>query len=93
MEARATMTHPRPSQPADDEAIVFRSQPATTEDTGLSFGQLVDLCVKTIYYGGRPSARDMSEQMALPFNVVDSILAFLKREQFVEVVGSIGLGE
>jgi hypothetical protein len=93
MEARATLTHPRPTPQADDEAIVFRSQPSSTEDTGLGFGQLVDLCIKTIYYGGRPSARDMSEQMTLPFNVVDSILAFLKREQFVEVVGSIGLGE
>ncbi len=31
--------------------------------------------------------------MALPFNVVDQRLSFFKREQFIEVVGSSGLGE
>ena len=71
----------------------FRPQPNSVEETGISFGQLLDLAVKTIYYGGRPSAREISNNMALPFNVVDSLLTFLKREQFVEVVGSSGLGE
>ncbi len=71
----------------------FRPQPNSVEDTGISFGQLLDLAVKTVYYSGRPSARDISEATSLPFNVVDQLLLFLKREQFVEVVGSSGLGE
>jgi hypothetical protein len=71
----------------------FRAQPTSVEETGISFGQLLDLAVKTIYYGGRPSARDISKAMALPFNVVDQLLGFLKREQFIEIVGSGGLGE
>lgn len=71
----------------------FRAQPSSVEETGISFGQMLDLAVKTIYYGGRPSARDISKAMALPFNVVDQLLGFLKREQFIEVVGSGGLGE
>ena len=71
----------------------FRPQPNTIDDTGISFGQLLDLCVKQIYYSGRPSARDVTESMALPFNVVESLLAFLKREQLIEVVGSVGIGE
>jgi hypothetical protein len=54
---------------------------------------MLDLAVKTIYYSGRPSAREISRGLALPFNVVDSVLTFLKREQFIEVVGSAGLGE
>ncbi|HEU0075948.1 MAG TPA: ATP-binding protein [Dehalococcoidia bacterium] len=71
----------------------FRAQPSSIEDTGVSFGQMLDLAVKTIYYGGRPSARDITKAMALPFNLVDQLLSFLKREQFIEVVGSGGLGE
>jgi len=71
----------------------FRAQPNTIEETGIGFGQLLDLCIKTIYYAGRPSARDISEAMALPFNVIDSLLGFLKREKLIEVVGSVGLGE
>ena len=71
----------------------FRPQPNSVEETGISFGQLLDLAVKTVYYSGRPSAREISVAMALPFNVVDQVLTFLKREQFIEVVGSSGLGE
>ncbi|HEX5368563.1 MAG TPA: ATP-binding protein [Dehalococcoidia bacterium] len=71
----------------------FRPQPNSIEETGISFGQLLDLCVKQIYYSGRPSAREITESMALPFNVAESLLAFLKREQLIEVVGSIGIGE
>ena len=71
----------------------FRPQPNSIEETGISFGQLLDLCVKQIYYSGRPSARDITESMALPFNVVETLLAFLKREQLIEVVGSVGIGE
>jgi hypothetical protein len=90
MEARVlTPNH----SPQDEDPIVFRVQPNSVDETGVGFGQLVDLCVKTIYYAGRPSARDLGDQMALAFSVLDSILTFLKREQYVEVVGSIGLGE
>ena len=77
----------------EEFTVPFRPQPNSVEETGIGFGQLLDLCIKTIYYGGRPSAREISEQMALPFNVIEPILAFLKREKFIEVVGSIGIGE
>jgi hypothetical protein len=79
--------------PFQEKDAPFRAQPNSVEDTGLSFGQLLDLCTKTIYYGGRPSAREISEAMALPFNIVETMLAFLKREQLIEVVGSSGIGE
>ena len=71
----------------------FRPQPNTAEETGIGFGQILDLCIKTIYYGGRPSARQIGEEMALPFSIVEPTLAFLKREQFIETVGSNGIGE
>ena len=74
-------------------AAPFRPQPTTVEETGISFGQLMDLCIKTIYYAGRPTARSVSESMELPFSVIETLLAFLKREKFIETVGSSGLGE
>ncbi len=85
--------HPTARQAAQDLDAPFRPQPNSAEETGISFGQLLDLTAKTIYYSGRPSARDISQAMALPFNVVDQMLSFFKREQFIEVVGSSGLGE
>ena len=91
MEAVAPMRQGDPG--VTEDTAPFRPQPNSVEDTGISFGQLLDLCIKTIYHGGRPSAREISEQMALPFNVVETILAFLKREKFIETVGSGGIGE
>jgi hypothetical protein len=76
-----------------DQDEVFCTQPATVEATGIDFGQLVDLCIKAIYFAGRPSARAISARIALPFPVVETVLAFLKKEQFIEIVGSAGVGE
>ena len=78
---------------ADEDDAPFRPQPNTVEETGISFGQLLDLCLKTIYYAGRPSAREISDSMALPFNVISVIVNFLKQEKLIEVVGSAGIGE
>ena len=83
----------KPAEPAAEAELPFLPQPETVEETGIDFGQLVELCVKTIYYGGRPSARAIAARMAIPFIVLEAVLAFLKREQFIEVVGSGGLSE
>ena len=72
---------------------VFIPQPQSVEDTGLLSGLLLDLCIKHIYFAGRPMARQISTHMMLPFPVVEELLDFLKREQYVEVVGSSGAGE
>jgi hypothetical protein len=82
-----------PSGKTTNYQTPFRSQPVTVEETGLGLGQLIDLCIKTIYYSGRPSAREICESMAISFNVMEGILAFLKREKIIETVGSSGLGE
>jgi predicted ATPase with chaperone activity len=77
----------------DPRQAPFIPQPQTVEETGLDFGLLVDLCIKTIYYAGRPQMREISSHLALTFHIVQEILGFLKREQLCEVVGSAGLGE
>jgi hypothetical protein len=94
MEATAPpLIRPHANGNPGDQDPPFRPQPNNVEETGIGFGQLIDLVVKHIYYGGRPTAREITDAMALPFNVVDAGLSFLKREQFIEVVGSSGLGE
>jgi predicted ATPase with chaperone activity len=80
-------------QEEDPRQAPFVPQPQTIEETGLDFGLLVDLCIKTMYYIGRPQARVISSQLGLTFHIVQEILTFLKREQLCEVVGSAGLGE
>jgi predicted ATPase with chaperone activity len=78
---------------AEPYAAPFVPQPQTIEETGLDFSLVLDLVVKSIYFSGRPSARQISSQVALQFSVIDEVLTFLKREQLAEVVGSSGMGE
>ena len=93
MEATAAPFRRRETNTYQEAEAPFRPQPNTIEETGLGFGTLLDLCIKTIYYAGRPSAREISEGMALPFSIIDVLLAFLKREKLIEVVGTSGIGE
>ncbi len=73
--------------------LPFISQPKTAEETGLDSSLLVDLILKTLYYSGRPSGRQLAENLALPYPVVEEIITFLRQEQAVEIVGSSGIGE
>lgn len=77
----------------DKSSAPFVPQPQTVEETGLDFSTVLDLVVKAIYFGGRPAARQIAAQLALPFPVIDEVLGFMKREQMAEVVGSSGMGE
>jgi predicted ATPase with chaperone activity len=80
-------------QEEDPRQAPFVPQSQTVEETGLDFGILLDLCIKSIYYLGRPPARIVSSQLALSYHIVQELLTFLKREQLCEVVGSSGVGE
>ncbi len=63
-------------------------------DTGLNMLSIADLVLKVLYFGGYMAGHQIAEIVKLPFtNVLDSVMDFLKREKFVEVRGSGGLGE
>ena len=49
-------------------------------------GFLADLTLKLIYYKSDMSSVEIAETVALPFlGVVDHVLEFLKREEYIEV--------
>lgn len=92
--ALSTMTTPRPRTVAPTPPKVTLLEPTTVEETGLSMGFLADLVLKSIYYAGEITAKELETQLCLPFvGVVDKVLEFLKREELVAVIGSKGLGE
>ena len=78
---------------SNTEPAPFVPQPQTIDETGLDFSLVLDLVVKSIYFAGRPAARQIAAQLALSFNALDEVFQFLKREQLAEVVGSSGMGE
>jgi predicted ATPase with chaperone activity len=68
--------------------------PKTIEETELSLGFLADLTLKLIYYKSDMTSTEIAETLALPFRgVMEKVLEFLKREEYVEVSGAKGFGE
>jgi predicted ATPase with chaperone activity len=69
-------------------------EPQSIEDTELSMSFLADLALKLIYYKSDMSSVEIAETLTLPFvGVMEHVLAFLKRENLIEIVGSKGFGE
>ncbi|GAB4442649.1 MAG: AAA family ATPase [Anaerolineae bacterium] len=67
---------------------------SSVEDTGLNLITISDLVAKVLYFGGLMTGFRVAEIVKLPYTgVVDRTLEFLKREKFVEVKGSGGIGE
>jgi len=63
-------------------------------DTGLNLLSVADLVLKVLYFGGYMAGHQVADIVKLPFTgVIDQVMDFLKREKFVEVRGSGGLGE
>jgi predicted ATPase with chaperone activity len=88
-----TAPSPRPAEQLEGTDAPFVPQPLTIEETGLELSLLTDLALKTIYFLGRPSARTLTEQLALSYATLEELITFLRQEQVVEIVGSAGLGE
>lgn len=77
----------------DPNAPPLVSQPSTVEETGLELSMLTDLMLKTVHFAGRPSGRQLSQQMAISVGVTDELVSFLRQEQDIEVVGTAGVAE
>ncbi len=69
--------------------------PLTSLDTtGLNLLNVADLVLKVLYFGGYMAGHQIADIVKLPFtNVLDTVMDFLKKEKFVEVRGSGGVGE
>jgi energy-coupling factor transporter ATP-binding protein EcfA2 len=66
----------------------------TLDDTGLNLLVVAELVLKVLYFGGYLAGHAIADIVKLPFvGVLDGVMDFLKREKYVEVRGSGGLGE
>jgi predicted ATPase with chaperone activity len=73
----------------------WNPQPLTRlEDTGLNSLNVADLVLKVLYLGGVLAGYEIAEIVKLPYTgVLEPVIDFLKREKFIEVRGSGGIGE
>ncbi len=78
-----------PQKPPKWAPPVMRS----VEDTGLNLLAIADLVIKVLYFTGFMTGQQIADFVKLPFTgVIDQVMEFLKREKFVEVKGSGGVG-
>jgi len=61
------------------------AMPATVEDSGLEFGRLADLTLKTVYADTICTTQRAAERLALPVGIIDLLLQHLYRERFIEI--------
>jgi hypothetical protein len=70
------------------------AEPRSIAETGLSFGFLVDLVLKVIYFANELTGQGVVDQLKLPFaHVVEELLAFLMKDDMLAITGSTGFGE
>jgi len=65
--------------------------PATPEDTGLSFEQLKQLLLKSLY-AGEVSGTVLAERLRLPYVLLEHLVEHLRAEKLIEVRGTAGTG-
>ena len=65
--------------------------PATPAETGLSFEQLRQLFVRSLYTG-EASGTALGEQLRLPYALLEQLVEHLRAEKLIEVRGASGTG-
>ncbi len=69
-------------------------RPRSIEETGLSVGFIADMIVRALYLIGEMTGQQIVELLHLPYdNVIDQVIAYLRREQMCEIKGTGGIGE
>ncbi|MBM4297037.1 MAG: ATPase, partial [Deltaproteobacteria bacterium] len=66
--------------------------PLKPENTGLDFGFLADLTLKTVYADANCTTERAAEKLKLSLPVTQDLLQHLYREKFVEVRGLVSYG-
>jgi len=67
-------------------------EPVTADALGLDRGLLLDLTLKTLFYGGRMTRTDLSDALRVSGSAMQDVLHALKQDDLVQIPGSEGSG-
>lgn len=73
----------------DSNGEFFPFDPETLADSKVSESMLEQLLCKFLMARGEVTVRQMSEQVGLPFHLVDDVVTQLKSEQLLGFIGSL----
>jgi hypothetical protein len=82
----------KPEEATSYDADIAPPVPLKVENTGLDFGFLADLALKTVYADANCTTERAAEKMKLSLPVTQDLLQHLYREKFVEVRGLVSYG-
>ncbi len=66
--------------------------PETIEDSGLPSSTIEQLALKFLYFRGDVLGRDLATAMGFKYSLIDALMESLKRQYFVQVKRSLGMG-
>lgn len=81
---------PPPAKARAPESVWHPPSPKDADDTGLRRTVIVDLILKSIYFAGELSGYDLREQTRLPYDVIEPIIAELRRDKLMDIKGGGG---
>ncbi len=80
--------------PSDGEAPDFMPlAPKSLREAGVSEAMMEELCCKFLMAKGEASIREISDQIAMPFALVEKIINSLKQEQVLGYVGQAAMND
>lgn len=82
----SSFAHVAPSTMETDRPL----PPATIADVGIVPESIDELLLKTLYVQGAKTGRELTDAVALPFEIVDARLLGLQDQRKIEVVATVG---
>lgn len=82
--------------PTDEEAVpntanVYQPRvPTTWEETGLTSSFLFELILRTIFVRGQMTAGELSNQLCIPFTVLNPVFQSMRKQTLIDIVGQKG---
>jgi predicted ATPase with chaperone activity len=88
---------PRPTPPPPPQASTIQEEitppvPESLEELGIPPSIVEQLILKFLYFRGELLGREMANLLGLTFSVIDDLLETLKRQHYVGVKKSLGMG-
>jgi hypothetical protein len=77
---------------SDTTDAVIPPVPESIEETGVPPALIEQLVLKYLYFRGEMLGRDIAATLGLKFSLIDELLETLKRQHFVGVKKSLGMG-
>lgn len=82
-----------PRAPSEHDSLeVVPPVPDHLEDTGLPASMIEQLILKILYFRGEVVGRDLALAVGLQYSVIEETIESLKRQHFVAVKRSLGIG-